>query len=159
MFKRFAAVLSAGTVVAGALTLGAAPAQALQAGDLTSTIALSNCSASLVRYPSSVDTDRAMMLTNGHCLPTMPAAGEVIQNVSSSRSGTLLNSAGSSLGTVQSDKVLYATMTGTDVALYQLTDTFAAISSLTFTVGGATGAPTPATGSYWATTRIAPSAD
>ncbi|MFJ8441486.1 putative Ig domain-containing protein [Kitasatospora griseola] len=129
MFKRFAAALGAGAVVAGALTFGAAPAQAVQAGDLTSTIALSNCSASLVRYPSSVDTDRAMMLTNGHCLPTMPTAGQVIQNVSASRSGTLLNSSGASLGTVQADKVLYATMTGTDVALYQLTDTFAAITS------------------------------
>ncbi|OKJ13939.1 hypothetical protein AMK19_11310 [Kitasatospora sp. CB01950] len=129
MFKRFAAALGAVAVVAGALTLGAAPAQAVQAGDLTSTIALSNCSASLVRYPSSVDTDRAMMLTNGHCLPTMPSAGQVIQNASASRSGTLLNSAGTSLGTVQADKVLYATMTGTDVALYQLTDTFAAITT------------------------------
>ncbi|RAJ46940.1 putative Ig domain-containing protein [Kitasatospora sp. SolWspMP-SS2h] len=129
MFKRFAAALGAGTVVAGALTFGAAPAQAVQAGDLTSTIALSNCSASLVRYPSSVETDRALMLTNGHCLPTMPTAGQVIQNTSASRSGTLLNSAGTSLGTVQADKVLYATMTGTDVALYQLTDTFASITS------------------------------
>ena len=129
MFKRSAAVLAAGAVVAGALTVAAAPAQAVQAGDLTSTIALSNCSASLVRYPGSVDTDRAMMLTNGHCLPTMPTAGQVIQNASASRSGTLLDSAGNSLGTVQADKVLYATMTGTDVALYQLTDTFAAVAS------------------------------
>ncbi|MFC8723276.1 trypsin-like peptidase domain-containing protein, partial [Kitasatospora sp. NPDC057198] len=129
MFKRSAAALAAGAVVAGALTVAAAPAQAVQAGDLTSTIALSNCSASLVRYPASVDTDRAMMLTNGHCLPTMPTAGQVIQNASASRSGTLLDSAGNSLGTVQADKVLYATMTGTDVALYQLTDTFAAVAS------------------------------
>ncbi|MFI6843222.1 putative Ig domain-containing protein [Kitasatospora sp. NPDC050467] len=129
MFRRFAALVGAGAVVAGGLTLAATPAQAVQAGDLTSTIALSNCSASLVRYPSSVDTDRAMMLTNGHCLPTMPAAGVVIQNQSASRSGTLLSSSGSSLGTVQADKVLYATMTGTDVALYQLTDTFGSVTS------------------------------
>ncbi|MBP0455437.1 trypsin-like peptidase domain-containing protein [Kitasatospora sp. RG8] len=129
MLKRLAAVVGASAVVAGGLTLAATPAQAVQAGDLTSTIALSNCSASLVRYPSSVDTDRAMMLTNGHCLPTMPAAGVVIQNQSASRSGTLLSSSGSSLGTVQADKVLYATMTGTDVALYQLTDTFGSVTS------------------------------
>ncbi|MFJ9947330.1 putative Ig domain-containing protein [Kitasatospora sp. NPDC091207] len=129
MFKRLAAIAGASAVVAGGLTLAASPAQAVQAGDLTSTIALSNCSASLVRYPSSVDTDRALMLTNGHCLPTMPSAGQVIQNQSVSRSGTLLNASGGSLGTVQADKVLYATMTGTDVALYQLTDTFASITS------------------------------
>ncbi|MFE2726762.1 putative Ig domain-containing protein [Kitasatospora sp. NPDC059327] len=129
MFKRLAAVVGASAFVAGGLTLAASPAQAVQAGDLTSTIALSNCSASLVRYPTSVDSDRALMLTNGHCLPTMPSAGQVIQNQSVSRSGTLLNASGSSLGTVQADKVLYATMTGTDVALYQLTDTFASITS------------------------------
>ncbi|MFJ3792439.1 putative Ig domain-containing protein [Kitasatospora sp. NPDC090091] len=129
MLKRLAALAGAGAVVAGGLTLAATPAQAVQAGDLTSTIALSNCSASLVRYPSSVDTDRAMMLTNGHCLPTMPASGVVIQNQTASRSGTLLNASGGSLGTVQADKVLYATMTGTDVALYQLTDTFGSITS------------------------------
>ncbi|WP_406197322.1 putative Ig domain-containing protein [Kitasatospora sp. NBC_01560] len=129
MFKRLAALVGASAVVAGGLTLAATPAQAVQAGDLTSTIALSNCSASLVRYPSSVDADRALMLTNGHCLPTMPSSGVVIQNQSASRSGTLLSASGSSLGTVQADKVLYATMTGTDVALYQLTDTYGSITS------------------------------
>ncbi|MGW6915452.1 putative Ig domain-containing protein [Kitasatospora sp. NPDC054939] len=129
MLKRVVAVAGAGAIVAGALTVAAAPAQAVQAGDLTSTIALSNCSASLVRYPSSADTDRALMLTNGHCLPTMPSAGQVVVNANASRSGTLLGPTGSSLGSVQADKVLYATMTGTDVALYQLTDTFASLKS------------------------------
>jgi hypothetical protein len=129
MLKGLTAGLGTAAVVAGLLTSAVSPAQAVQAGDLTSTIALSNCSASLVRYPTSVDTDRALMLTNGHCLPTMPSAGQVIQNTTASRSGTLLSASGSSLGTVQADKVLYATMTGTDVALYQLTDTFSSITS------------------------------
>ncbi|MFD0574386.1 putative Ig domain-containing protein [Kitasatospora gansuensis] len=129
MLKGLTAALGTAAVVAGLLTSAVSPAQAVQAGDLTSTIALSNCSASLVRYPSSVDTDRALMLTNGHCLPTMPSAYQVIQNTTASRSGTLLSASGSSLGTVNADKVLYATMTGTDVALYQLTDTFASITS------------------------------
>ncbi len=129
MFKRLVAVAGTSAVVAGGLAFGAAPAHAVQAADLTATIALSNCSASLVRYPTSVAGDRAMMLTNGHCLPTMPPAGQVIQNAGASRSGTLLDGAGNSLGSVQADKVLYATMTGTDVALYQLTDTYGSISS------------------------------
>ncbi|MFE4517853.1 putative Ig domain-containing protein [Kitasatospora sp. NPDC056783] len=129
MFKRLVAMAGTGAVVAGGLAFAAAPAHAVQAADLTSTIALSNCSASLVRYPTSVDGDRALMLTNGHCLPSMPSAGQVIQNATASRSGTLLDGAGNSLGTVQADKVLYATMTGTDVALYQLTDTYGSITS------------------------------
>uniref|UniRef100_UPI0004BF9CD0 putative Ig domain-containing protein n=1 Tax=Streptomyces TaxID=1883 RepID=UPI0004BF9CD0 len=129
MFKRLVAMAGTGAVVAGGVVFAAAPAHAVQAADLTATIALSNCSASLVRYPTSAAGDRALMLTNGHCLPTMPSAGQVIQNVSASRSGTLLDGAGNDLGTVQADKLLYATMTGTDVALYQLTDTYGSISS------------------------------
>ncbi|ARF80913.1 hypothetical protein HS99_0007385 [Kitasatospora aureofaciens] len=129
MFKRLVAVAGTSAVVAGGLALAAVPAHAAQAADLTSTIALDDCSASLVRFPASVAGDRAMMLTNGHCLPTMPPYGQVIQNVSASRSGTLLDGAGNSLGTVQADKVIYATMTGTDVALYELTDTYGSISS------------------------------
>jgi len=124
-----AAVLTLTTVPAAAQ---AAPAAAprLQAVTLASTIKLSNCSASLVRYPSSVSSDRAMMLTNGHCYEGgfLPA-GQVLVNVSSSRTGTLLNSSGGSLGTLHADLVLYATMTNTDVTLYRLTQTYAQIST------------------------------
>jgi len=60
-----------------------------------------------------------------------PTAGQVIQNTSASRSGTLLNSSGGSLGTVTADKVVYATMTNTDVTLYELTDTYAALKTRT----------------------------
>jgi trypsin-like peptidase len=132
--------------VAGASAFAAAPASASSppaaarqaapavtvAADLTATIRLSNCSASLVRYPTSVSTDRAMMLTNGHCFEGgfLPA-GQVIQNRTSSRRGTLLNSAGNAVLNLTADRVLYATMTGTDVTLYRLTRTFASIQSAT----------------------------
>jgi Trypsin-like peptidase domain len=120
-------LVTAATVVIGTVGVTAVPALAAPAG-LASTIALSNCSAALVRYPSSVDTNRALMLTNGHCYEGgMPSAGQVITNRLSSRSGTLLNAAGNRLGTVRADRVLYSTMTGTDVTLYQLTDTYASI--------------------------------
>jgi hypothetical protein len=121
-------------VLAGALTagVGAAPAAAatVQATGLASTIALSNCSAALVRYPTSTGTDRALMLTNGHCYEGgMPPAGQVLQNRASNRSGRLLNTAGNAVGTVRASRLLYATMTDTDVALYELTDTFGALTS------------------------------
>jgi V8-like Glu-specific endopeptidase len=121
--------------VAGNLTGPAAPASAAPpapvavAVTLANTIALSNCSASLVRFPTSVSTDSAMMLTNGHCYEGgLIAAGRVIQNAASSRSGTLLNSSGGSVARVRANRVLYATMTGTDVALYRLNTTFAALA-------------------------------
>ena len=101
-------------------------------GDLASTIALSNCSASLVRFPTSQTADRAMMLTNGHCFEGgFPSAGEVITNRASSRTGTLLNSSGGSLGTLRADLVLYSTMTDTDITLYRLNETFASIQTRT----------------------------
>ncbi|GAA2053304.1 hypothetical protein GCM10009839_71350 [Catenulispora yoronensis] len=119
------------TGTATSSTAGHAPAAApLAAVTLANTIALDDCSASLVRYPSSQSSDRALMLTAGHCWEGgEPSAGQVLQNVNSSRTGTLLNSSGGSLGTVQADKLLYATMTNTDIAIYELTKTFAAISS------------------------------
>src|SRR3954468_23338608 len=125
------------TVVAVAVTLAvtAVPASAAApsltvAADLTATIRLSNCSAALVRFPSSVSTDRAMMLTNGHCYEGgFLAAGQVLQNRQSSRRGTLLSSTGATLGTLTADRVLYATMTGTDITLYRLTRTFASVQS------------------------------
>ncbi|GAA1967004.1 putative Ig domain-containing protein [Catenulispora subtropica] len=140
MLKRTAAVLAAAAVVvtaalsasasASAVPAGSATAPRLAAASLASTIALDDCSASLVRYPSSQSTDRALMLTAGHCFEGgMPSAGQVLQNVASSRSGTLLDSSGSSLGTVRADKLLYATMTNTDIAIYELTDTYASITS------------------------------
>jgi hypothetical protein len=71
-----------------------------------------------------------MMLTNGHCYEGgFIRAGQVLQNRTSSRTGTLLGSTGGSLGTVRADRVLYATMTGTDVTLYRLTSTFATLQS------------------------------
>lgn len=108
----------------------AAPAPTAVAVTLANTIALSNCSASLVRFPTSLSTDSAMMLTNGHCYEGgFIAAGRVIQNVSSTRTGTLLNSSGGSVARVRANRVIYATMTGTDVTLYRLNTTFAALSS------------------------------
>ncbi|GAA4598479.1 hypothetical protein BJY16_002728 [Actinoplanes octamycinicus] len=125
-----AAVAAATAILAGPAPAQAAPPATLAATTLASTITLSNCSASLVRYPTSVSTDRAMMLTNGHCYEGgLIPAGTVLQNRSSSRSGTLLNSSGSALGTVRADRILYATMTGTDVTLYRLTTTYATLSS------------------------------
>ncbi|MGC9665541.1 S1 family peptidase [Planosporangium sp. 12N6] len=109
----------------------ARPALAV-AADLTATIKLNNCSATLVRFPRSVDTDRAMMLTNGHCYEGgMPAAGTVLVNRASSRTGSLLNASGRAVATVTADRLLYATMTRTDVSLYRLTQTYRSIQSAT----------------------------
>ncbi|MCX4548575.1 serine protease [Streptomyces sp. NBC_01387] len=102
----------------------------VKAVDFAGTVALSNCSGSVVRMPDSQPDDPALVLSNGHCLETgFPAAGEVITDQPSSRTFSLLNSAGSSVATLKASKVAYATMTDTDISLYQLTSTYAQIQS------------------------------
>ncbi|MFD7553662.1 MULTISPECIES: serine protease [unclassified Streptomyces] len=119
------------------LLIGAAAAPAVAATgetavavDFAGTVALSNCSGSVVRAPGSQPNDPALVLSNGHCLETgFPAAGEVIKDQRSSRSFSLLNSAGSKVATLRASKVSYATMTDTDISIYQLTKTYAQIQS------------------------------
>lgn len=107
-----------------------AAAPTLKAVDFAGTVALSNCSGSVIRFPASADTDPALVLTNGHCLETgFPEPGQVIVDQPSSRSFGLLNSAGTRVGTLRASKVAYSTMTDTDVTIYQLTRTYAQIRS------------------------------
>ncbi|MEU5112437.1 serine protease [Streptomyces longwoodensis] len=115
-------------------TAGAQRARAasptLQAVNFAGTVSLSNCSGSVIRFPASVDTDPALVLTNGHCLETgFPSPGQVITGQSSSRSFGLLNSAGTRVGTLRANQVVYSTMTDTDVTIYRTTTTYASIRS------------------------------
>ncbi|HEX8870588.1 MAG TPA: serine protease [Lentzea sp.] len=109
-----------------ALAVTTAPAQA--AVTFSGTVALSNCSASLVRLPSSSDADKALVLTNGHCYELMKANQAVVNRTVQSRSVKLLNSAGTgTVATLSTNKLVYATMTGTDAAFYQLEQTYGQI--------------------------------
>lgn len=98
--------------------------------DFTAIVALSNCSGSLVKFRNSRTTDYAMVLTNGHCTGSFIPAGDARYNLASSRTFNLLSASGkSTLGTLRASKLIYGTMTGTDMALYQLTSTYAQITS------------------------------
>jgi hypothetical protein len=117
-------------VSAPAATAGAEAAPTLQAVSLAGTVALSNCSGSVIRFPNSADSAPALVLSNGHCLETgFPDPGEVIVGQSSSRTFSLLNSAGTKVATLRASKVAYSTMTDTDVTIYQLTSTYATIKN------------------------------
>ncbi|QOV35946.1 trypsin-like peptidase domain-containing protein [Streptomyces ferrugineus] len=102
----------------------------VQAVNFAGTVSLSNCSGSVVRLPDSEDNDPALVMSNGHCLETgMPGPGEVVVDRASSRTFGLLNASGSRVGTLRASKIAYGTMTDTDVAIYQLTTTYAQIKS------------------------------
>lgn len=93
-------------------------------------VALSNCSGSLVRFEMSKPEDAAMVLTNGHCYEGgFIAAGKFLLNKSSNRGFSLLDAGAGSVGRLRAKTILYASMTKTDVTLYQLNTTFAAIQS------------------------------
>jgi V8-like Glu-specific endopeptidase len=142
MKRPLVGVLGAALFGAAALTgVAAAPAVASEqetsrtvaptaAPDFAGTVALSNCSGSVVRVPQSQPTDPALVLSNGHCLESgMPDPGEVVVGQSSSRGFTLLGADGADVANLQATKLSYATMTSTDVSLYELSSTYEEIES------------------------------
>ncbi|NGO72871.1 S1 family peptidase [Streptomyces boncukensis] len=135
MRRSLIGTFAAGIFAAAALTgLAAAPAAAQEAPGTPAaqaaptfegTVALSNCSGSVVKMPNSQPQDPALVMSNGHCLQGgMPGAGEVIVDRPASRGFTLLNASGGNAGQIQSSKIAYATMTDTDVALYEATSSY-----------------------------------
>lgn len=108
----------------------ATTAPSAKAVTLAGTVALSNCSGSVVRSPDSEPTDPALVLSNGHCMESgFPGPGEVVVDQPSTRTFTLLDAAGGSLGTLKASKIAYGTMTDTDLSLYELTSTYEQIES------------------------------
>ncbi|MFD3400707.1 serine protease [Kribbella sp. NPDC058693] len=155
--KLFRTFLAA-TAVATTTLLGTGAAQAAAPGtDFTGIAALSNCSASLVRYAESVSTDKALVLTNGHCYEGgFLQPGQVLVNKASTRSITLLKPDSSRAGTVRADKILFGTMTKTDMIVYEVNETYASIKSrlnvtpLTLAKQGpANGAGMAVVSGYW----------
>ncbi|KAF2777888.1 serine protease [Streptomyces sp. OM5714] len=111
-------------------TLSGLRAPKAGAVNFAGTVALSNCSGSVVRMPGSADDDPALVLTNGHCLESgFPAPGQVLVDRASSRGFGLLNSSGSQVATLRADRLVYATMTDTDAAIYRLRTTYGQIKS------------------------------
>lgn len=102
----------------------AQPAPAAKPG-FAGTVALDNCSGSLVKMPESKPDDPALVLSNGHCREDgMPEPGQVVTDEPSQRSFGLLKDDGSEAGKVNAEKLSYATMTDTDVSLYQVGSTY-----------------------------------
>ncbi|MFJ8823406.1 serine protease [Streptomyces sp. NPDC102467] len=128
----FGVLLFGATAVPAAALDGAEPAAAprAQAVDFAGTVALSNCSGSVVRVPNSQPTDPALVMSNGHCMESgFPGPGEVVVDQPSTRTFSLLNGAGGKVATLRASKIAYGTMTDTDVSLYELTSTYQKIES------------------------------
>lgn len=92
--------------------------------------ALNECESSIVRTSSSQDDDPALLLTNGHCVPNvdesmdMPAQGADIVDQKIDAPVTFTDAGGYGMATSRIDRLLFATMTGTDLALFRLESSF-----------------------------------
>lgn len=105
-----------------------APAQMSDNYDFEGIVALDDCSGALVRYETSQDSDKALVFTNGHCNETgFLDPGVVLTNLASSREFTLFDSKLNTVANLTADRILYATMTKTDLTIYELPLTYADI--------------------------------
>lgn len=87
-------------------------------------IKLSNCSGSIIRFAGMPESSKAIAMTNGHCLSSgMPDPGEVVFGKAVSRGMRVYNKS-EKLVSINATKVLYATMTNTDITLYELKETY-----------------------------------
>jgi V8-like Glu-specific endopeptidase len=132
MFKSFCvttALLISSTAFAfplpkGGVTVSSLPAVFTANYDFEGIVALSNCSGSLIRLENSRDTDKGLILTNGHCLETgMSQPGTIVYGKPSSRSFQLYDSQGR-VGRLTANQVVYSTMTKTDMTIYKLNETY-----------------------------------
>jgi V8-like Glu-specific endopeptidase len=100
--------------------------------DFEGIVKLSNCSGSLIAFNGQELKSKAIIMTNGHCVQKpnggMLSPGEVWVNRAAARQVKIFDSS-MRLYPAHATKILYATMTNTDVAFYELTDTYEEIFS------------------------------
>jgi hypothetical protein len=99
--------------------------------DLAGTVNFGGCSGAVVRLPGATDSDPALLLTNGHCDPGPgPIPDEVVTDQPANLPAVVLDAAGNPVRTLRTVKALYVTMSGTDIALYQLKNTYAELGNV-----------------------------
>ncbi|AZH77127.1 peptidase S1 [Microbacterium sp. Y-01] len=113
--------------------------------------AFPNCESSIVRTAASQDDDPALLLTNGHCVPNldpgmeMPEPGSSIVDEKVEAPISFIDAGGFGFHTARIDRLLFATMTGTDVAVYRLDASYAELEQRGVRVLRVTSTP-PKTG-------------
>ncbi len=116
-----------------ALEMG--PLKNLQTADYNfeGIVKLSNCSGSLVIFSGQPTSSKAWVMTNGHCIEKpggFLSPGEVWVNRPMARTMKIFDSQ-MKLHPIKSTKIIYATMTNTDVAFYELSESYDSIEAKT----------------------------
>ncbi len=113
-----------------ALLVAAPAAAAVDNGRFAGTARLPGCSGSVVRWASALDEDPAVVLTNGHCvrLPFL-GARDVLVDERQFKRIELLDGRGEVAMTVRGTRLRYASMYRTDLAIYELRETYADLAA------------------------------
>ena len=97
------------------------------ASEFQGQVSLSNCTGFVFKTQETLLSDKARVATNGHCLQSLFGMilkpGQTKRNEKASRSMTLYTNAGRTYKT-KSESLAFATMTGTDLAIYELSETY-----------------------------------
>lgn len=138
MFKLLTAIVALSASTAFALPVGVSrPIEKLQIQkglkgfnaqfDFEGIVKLNNCSGALIQLQGQSEDKKAVIMTNGHCadLPggVFIKPNEVLVNRPVRRQIGIFDSR-MKLNRVNTTKFIYATMTGTDLALYELELTY-----------------------------------
>jgi V8-like Glu-specific endopeptidase len=95
--------------------------------DFEGIVKLSNCSGALIAFEGMPETNKAVVMTNGHCADLAGGVfiepGQVLVNKLTGRTIGIFDRL-KNLHKVKTTKYLYATMTDTDVTLYELELTY-----------------------------------
>ncbi|QDW61464.1 trypsin-like serine protease [Oerskovia sp. KBS0722] len=97
--------------------------------------AIDGCESSVVRTTASREDDPALLLTNGHCVPTvggsgdMPPRGASLVDRPVDAGVTFQDAQGYGLTSARAERLLLGTVTGTDVAVYRLDRSFAELEA------------------------------
>ncbi|WP_406163948.1 trypsin-like serine protease [Streptomyces canus] len=98
--------------------------------DVEGSVDLSGCAGSVVGTPISRPQDPALLLTNGHCVQGQrPGPGTAMVNQPADREVPIADRQGYPQTTARVKRLVYATMTGTNIALYRLDKTYAQLRS------------------------------
>src|SRR5690606_17517831 len=88
---------------------------------------LSNCSGSLVTFKGAPKTNKAIVMTNGHCLPVTGPREVIVNKPTKPDAHVGLFDANKKLNKLPLSRVIYATMSSTDVTFFEATMTYAEI--------------------------------
>ncbi|MBE1589013.1 trypsin-like serine protease [Nonomuraea angiospora] len=97
---------------------------------LEGAVQFGGCSGAVVRTAAARAQDPALLLTNGHCVQgARPAPGSALVDQPATQPVTITDREGYPKVEARTTRLVYATMTGTDVALYRLDRTYAELAA------------------------------